>query len=433
MQDGSQTRSGPAAKPPTIYLLLPTSLRTEFAPIPRTRWQQVRTRVRRHLDRLGWTTRAGQPVHYSAHVDHYETNRGDIAIRLASRELLVQVFGAGTEFIEIGWSEVPDLDPDEINARADLFVIGGGGYFYFNSAGALSERIPRDLALLRALRCPIVSLASGVNQISAPVSGKVSAIQDEAQNQLREILHLLTLSSVRDRHSQEVLDAAVPGHTVVLPDPALFLSPAGPIAARPSDGSLHIGLNIAFHGPHSSRVMPDRVRLFAAALQKLAQQRRCRFTYFVHHESERLLPSLLRRAGVPVTAVVDKPSAEMVAQYHGLDLMVCQMLHSSIFCLNAGVPAINVSYDVKNAAFFELMGLEPYCLPGETTTPDVLHAAIERALRDSEGLRQHIAVRRAALRSEMDAYLAHLVELVSGPSPAQAAEPGVLDRGLSAA
>jgi polysaccharide pyruvyl transferase WcaK-like protein len=101
----------------------------------------------------------------------------------------------------------------------------------------------------------------------------------------------------------------------------------------------------------------------------------------------------------------------MLAEYATLDLHVCQMLHSSILCLAAGVPAIALAYDVKNAGLFEMMGLPELCLDADTAD---LGAAIADVLRRGPALRRQIAERTAALRAETDAYLAALAALAPG-------------------
>ena len=164
--------------------------------------------------------------------------------------------------------------------------------------------------------------------------------------------------------------------------------------------------------------MPGQVALLAAAMRRFAEGRPCAFTYFVHYEAERVIPGLLRHAGLAVT-VVDAPAPAMLGAYAELDLHVCEMLHSSILALNAGVPTINLGYDVKNAAFFELMELDPYCIPAPEASVATLTAAMERALAEAPALRSAIATRRAVLRRELDAYLASVVRLV-GAAPDRA-------------
>jgi polysaccharide pyruvyl transferase WcaK-like protein len=404
-------RAARARQRPVVCLLIPVSAAMEFRPVQRSRVLWLRNRARRAVNWMRFASGLGMDFHFTSYEDHHSTNRGDIAIRLASCELLREAFGTAIEIIEIGWDEVTGLDADAINAHADLFVIGGGGYYFLDRAGRLSQRIPRDLAVLRRLTCPVISLCPGVNRLLPDRKGDPITVDPLARAQFAELLHLMQLSSVRDELSRQVLDLVVPGRTVALADPALFLRPATPPPPRQADGILHVGLNIAFHDTRPNQEMPQRLRLVVEVAQAMARRWPCRFHYFVHSEAERLIPSLLRHLGVRVT-VVDAPSSAMVTAYAGLDLHICQMLHSSILCLNAGVPAINLSYDVKNAGFLDMMGLHGFCLPGPETGRDELLAAVEQVLARRPSLVSTIAARKIALKRDMDAYLADAVGLV---------------------
>jgi lipopolysaccharide exporter len=395
-----------------VGLLIPVSTKTEFQPIRRNSFARLRNHLRRKFDSLKLFSGLPMRLHYSAWLDYENTNRGDIAIRVASRQLIASAFGGNVEFIEISWDEVQQIEASWINERADLFVIGGGGYYFLDASGRLSPRVARDLNFLRKLDCPIISFCPGLNRLLTP--GKDDGSIDPTDREvLSSLLDHLDLSSVRGDVDRALLDQIQPGKTVRLVDPALFLSLERPanFSPRINDGTLYVGLNIAFHGPNTSRTMPDRVRVVAAAARELARRQSCRFFYFVHFDSEFFVPRLLRRQGVPVT-VISAPPAEMLAWYGELDLHICQMLHSSILSLNSGVPTINLGYDVKNAAFFNVMGLTEYCLPGFDTDAARLTTVIETLLTRRTELIHHIASRKAELRRELDDFLTAATRLV---------------------
>jgi len=397
-----------------VFLLVPVSAAGERRPLRRGRVGWLRNRARRALDLLQWRLMrllgtAPPALHFSTWQDVDRSNRGDAAIRVASEALLRDAFGPATPIEAIGWDELAGLDPDAISARARLFVLGGGGYFAVRAGGRLAPRLARDLAWLRRLRCPVASFAPGVNR--ALGERDEQALDAAGRAVLGDLVGRLALSSVRDANSRRLLDLVAPGRTTLLADPALFLAAAFPPPAAPrDDGVLTVGLNLAFHDADVSRALPARLRLLAAAARALARQRACRFVYFVHDQPERLIPRLLRQEGIEAR-VVDAPASAMLAEYATLDLHVCQMLHSSILCLAAGVPAIALAYDVKNAGLFEMMGLPELCLDADTAD---LGAAIADVLRRGPALRRQIAERTAALRAETDAYLAALAALAPG-------------------
>ena len=398
---------------PRIALLIPISSREEFQPLRRDGMQWLRNRCRRRLDWLAWRAGASSPFHYSTYSDYEQTNRGDIAIRIATIELLHQTFGAEAAVTEIGWSEFDSLDPAWIDQNTDLFVIGGGGYYFLHAGGHLTPRVARDLDLLRPLRCPVISLASGVNRQMDGTHEDGHDLDPAAREVLTALVGRLALSSTRDRNGQRILDLVAPGRTQVLADPALFLAGTGapPVVSR-NDGVLRVGLNLAFHGTYPGNVMTDRLRLIATAARQLARRRPCQFFYFVHDVAERLIPHLLRRLGVPVR-VVDTGPAEMLDHYAQLDLHVCQMLHSGILSLNLGVPTINLGYDVKNAAFFDLMQMPEYCLPAHATGAAQLGSLIDTMLPRLPDLRQQILARKAVLLRDMNDFLRRTRQLLA--------------------
>ena len=394
-----------------MLLLIPVSRREEFAPIRRTPWQRLRNRARRALDGLLWRSGLTPQFHYSTYEDRRHSNRGDIAIRIASIALLRAAFGGAVRVADAGWAELRLLDADWIDRHADLLVVGGGGYYGLDDAGCLAARVGQDAALLADLRIPAVSLAPGVNR-ALGAAGATAEIHPDSVPVLAGLLGTLRLSSARDRPSREALNRIAPGSTLALADPALFLGPAMAAEGAPDvpDGTLAVGLNLAFHGPDQGAALAGMLRLVGAAARDLAARRRCVFHYFVHSDAERVIPALLRRFGLRVH-VVDGPVEEMLAAYGRLDLHVCQMLHSAILACNAGVPAINLAYDIKNAGFFEMMDLAEWCLPAAAVTPAQLATAMQRAAAEGPALRAHLAARRAALRAEMDDYLAGIAGL----------------------
>jgi hypothetical protein len=220
---------------------------------------------------------------------------------------------------------------------------------------------------------------------------------------------VLGLCSVRDPTTQRMLEPIRPGRIECVADPALFLEPAPAPDEAPFDG-WRIGLNLAFHDPIVSRDVLSRLDLLSGLARFPSGIRPCRFVYFVHSDAERLLPRLLRRAGVPVQ-VVDGDPREMLAAYRQLDLHVCQMLHSGILAINAGVPTINLGYDVKNAGFFELIGMAGFSVPAATVQlPDLVERArLLLAQRDAVSLQ--LRQRKATLRAGMDAFLNRVLEL----------------------
>ena len=400
---------------PTLALLIPVSSRQDFQSIRRPPHLWVRNRARRKMDPILLAGGFNPQFHYSTYEDHRHTNRGDIAIRRASIELLDAAFHGAVNIVEIGWSEFELVHADWIDSHIDLFVVGGGGYYFLDAAGRPAPRIARDLAILRKIHCPIASLAPGINgSLSHHRAGQAGTPGPvaEASETFGEMLRLLQLSSARDASCQAFLNAVGPAQTVMQADPALFLQPAMPSSPPPElpPGELAVGLNLAFHQPDLGGFLPKRLHVLATAARALARDRACKFFYFVHSNAERVIPSLLRQAGVRVTTV-DLPAEQMLVWYKKLDIHICQMLHSSILSINAGVPTINLAYDIKNPAFFDVIGLSYLCVYADSITSEQLFIKMTNALARGPSIRLHLAERKRQLRQSMDDYLAELAAL----------------------
>jgi polysaccharide pyruvyl transferase WcaK-like protein len=406
---------------PLVCLLIPISSATEQMPLRRPPMAWLRNRARRGLDRLAWRVGRDVAFHYSTYEDRAQSNVGDIAIRLASVQLLRAALGK-VEIREISWAG-PRPDAEWINANASLFIIGGGGYLQIDDQGHLPPRVARDVDLIERLRCPVVSFAPGVNRLLRDGRDREEPLNDMARAVAARLLARLDLSSSRDPEGVALLESVVPGRTELLADPALFLDPAGPPEVARTRGRLTVGLNVAFHGPASSRHLNARLRLVGAAARAFARRHPCEFRYFVHSDAERAIPALLNDLGVPVS-VVQGRADDLLRWYAGLDLHLCQMLHSAILATDAGVPTVNLGYDRKNLAFFRMMELPEQFLPAEGTCLDELVSALDRTLADGYAQHAHIAARKAVLKARMANYLDRVAELVL-PSSTRAASSGL--------
>lgn len=202
------------------------------------------------------------------------------------------------EIIEIGWDELPTLEMDWVDENVDLFILGGGGYLSLDADGRLAPRVERDIALLRGRRRPVATLCPGLN-LSLVHAANIASAAAKNKETLGCFVDMLAQSSVRDLATWTMLESIRPGRTECLPDPALFLSYPKPSARAPGPAA-QIGLNLAFHGAEPSRLLVPHFRLFCDVARGLARTTPCRFIYFVHYESERLVARLFHRAGLDI-------------------------------------------------------------------------------------------------------------------------------------
>jgi hypothetical protein len=409
-----------------LYIVLPEE--RQFAAIERSRGAAWRALLRRQLEGLSWLAGRTSPITHYVWERCRDSNRGDVGIRESIKEQLRQAFpGDELVFTELAWGSLDDRAIERINADHALFVIGGSGYIALDAAGRLPSRIDRDLVAFERIRCPKIAYGIGINHWLEKLSIDDAIVDPATIEQLRRFLAGLSAISVRDARTLHELAKLSHLPIALTGDPALFLAgatkPTGAARSR-----LRIGLNLALHDqgmvPLFAAILPELVRCCAA----LARRHPVDFVYFVHAEIEYIVPRLLRRRGVAVE-VIDRDPRAMLKVYSGLDLHLCQMLHSAIFAVNAGVPTVNVGYDVKNFAFFELLGLPAFCLAPDKSVGDAMLARAEEALADQRELRRQIAQRKTELRRVLDRFLSEIgviakAEISATPAATSSSRPG---------
>ncbi len=370
----------------------------------------LRNRAGRALDFAQWRVRGRVRFQHYSYADREFSNSGDIAIRIAIEEDLQRAFApAGIEFIEYGFGDLSSGVVERANCEADLFVITGGAYIHYNSEGSINRRLREDLPYIEKLTCPVITYGISISSQLAPGRDvRTSQLAPESMELLRRFRSRLALCSVRDKQSRTIFEAASDKPIHLITDPVLFLQHPG--AARLS-GTPRVGVNLTFHGAHADRLLERNLKIYIAGLKTLQRRTGCQFFYLAHSDGERLIIRLLRGAGIPLE-VASIDVREMLRWYRAMDIVICQMLHSSIFSANAGTPFLNLAYDVKNLLFCEALGVPEYCIPSYELTPEQLSEKAEALLKDRERVAARIAERKASLREGNEAFLKDVTALV---------------------
>lgn len=81
------------------------------------------------------------------------------------------------------------------------------------------------------------------------------------------------------------------------------------------------------------------------------------------------------------------------------------MLHSSILSIASGTPTINIAYDEKNFAFFELMNIPQYCISAHSFDVGLALSVTLQALERSSGIAEMVKQRIEELRPELEVFL----------------------------
>ena len=389
---------------------------------------RMKRRLRRAADRMAWGVRPARRLSSYAWTERENSNKGDHAIRLAVRaQIAAAMAPREVEFTELGWDELTPDAAGEIGRCHDLFVIAGSGYFFLDRHGNAAARLERDAAFLARLGCPAMAYGPGLNRTLAPPGSEATVPADgvsaEGARVLGRVLARLAAVGVRDANSQRALQRLTDRKVELMGDPVLFWPEAPPAAPRPLGPRLRIGVNLAYHGTAMDARMARNLPVYGAFLRRLAAEMSAELHYVVHYNAERAVPLMLRSHGVDLV-VHDLPASELPALYRTLDLHMCEMLHSSIIAIAAGVPTMNIGYDIKNRAFFELLGVERFCLDAAQLSEASLWQAAQALLAGREDYIAAAAASAARLARTRDGLLARIRDLaMAGRMAAEPASP----------
>ena len=398
---GSQA-PGSGDRPAVVALYVAIPREAEAA--SEVRKPGLKTRLARGLD----IARAYLPVapDFRWHMwDDDASNKGDIAIREEVRRHVEQALAPRpVTFLEIGWGKLNAERAAEINQRADLFVIGGSGYLFPND-GVMPPRLKRDAEALELIKCPKVAYGIGWNTLidkDAPLDG-------DSRAALTRLVRALDLVSVRDALSQQRVEAATGMRPQVTVDPVLLVGASTP---RPS-GRCKIGINIACHSQWAASYVRRDIDKYAFAFKTLQKKYDAELHFMSHSAVDRVVWWLLKGRGVKAR-FRRAPSSELPAIYSEFEVVVAQMMHSTIFAMGAGVPTVAIGYDVKMFGLFAIMGMSDYIISVADWNEMELIEVVGKAIREGDEIRQALKRRKAELARANEEFLAALPGLVAG-------------------
>jgi polysaccharide pyruvyl transferase WcaK-like protein len=416
-----------------LYTLIPAE--REFEPIKRSPFALLRNRARRLLDLAVWRVTGIWRAHYFTFEDHNNSNRGDIAIRVGVRRQLERLFaGRPLQIDEIAWGDLGAA----ISAASepyDLIVIAGGGYLFADPRGRLPPRFAADVEALARTSAPVVAVSVGLNHLIMPGGRGTPAAFAFHRDQhalIHRFIDRVEMISVRDDATRAALAMIDPACGQVIIDPAFLLVSTFDVERRRKGArrgpTLAVGLNIAFHGPHATTINRRLLREMAHTLETFAAATPTRFYYFVHSDSEHAIVDALRLWGLSIE-VVEGDVDTMLTAYKRLDIHVAQMLHSTIFAMAVGVPALALAYDTKSAAFYDLFGLGRICLDATTLDRHSLLSAMRQLVTERDKVAATIAARGVALRTDAADFYKRVADMVAGRAAPPLPRSGVTPLG----
>ncbi len=393
-----------------LYALIPED--RAYRPIRRRPLLFLRNRMRRWAELLSWRFLGRWRAHYSTFKDRTGTNRGDIAIRMGVIRQIKRAFeNRAITITDLPWGSLAMAL--KMTPAPDLVVIAGGGFLFADRDGRLPQRFKDDVRVLETLPCPVAVCAVGLNRLIEDSDQKMFRFHPDSRADIRKFLSRATLASVRDETTQRALGAIDRRPLPVIVDPG-FLVADPPATERMPDPSrpLEVGINMAFHGAHTSHTSRWMLPLMVTICKRLRDEAGCRFTYFVHSDGEAGLAGALKLAGIPL-GVVDADVDDMLAAYRRMDIHIGQMLHSAILAMSVGTPALSLAYDVKSAGFYSLLGLDGLCLDASTASEEDIVGSAKALIECRHAVAAALRARRAELEAESKDFYARLAALAA--------------------
>jgi polysaccharide pyruvyl transferase WcaK-like protein len=383
-----------------LYVAIPEKeeSRKEIRPWPR----RLRSLTKYSLDRVA--TRLSRRLHLNIH--HYETalgirgnsNRGDIAIRLAIRQQLTKAFAPRpVRFLEVKWGELTDYAAAEVNACCDIFVIGGGGYIFLNADGSVGHML-ESVEELGKIRCPVFAYGIGLNRLMHEQICGLDGLPDGVRDKIRYLGERCELISVRDHATARLFELYSDKQVALTGDPVLSFVSGGKASVLRAATSPTIGINLAAHGWRTLSVLKPLLPAVIGFLRDIQRKHLAELVYFQHHDLERPVIDFLRARGIKLNIVSGTPN-DLLDGYAKADFVICQMLHASIFAATAGTPFLNIAYDDKNLAFGKLLGVPECCLSHRDVSPAVLERKFASLFQDRSLLRDRLESRKRELQS----------------------------------
>lgn len=368
----------------------------------------VKHAVRMQYDLLKWRSGSLAKLNYRSYLTPWVVNRGDEAIVQASCQTMGK-FRDDLVFVRANWEDRRGFGSRPGAQAPDLIAVCGSGYIAFDRAGVMAKRISEDLRAMDATSVPVVLYGIGVNRLLNAEGGNAPPVSPEDESTLRRLLERATAISVRDKGSLQELSRYTTKPVRLVGDPAFFLCEAKPSPPfsinRRAPGKPLVGVNFPFHGPDATNRIRKDLPAYIDMLKQIQQLTQCNFNYMMHFEAEQVVVKMIAARGVQMDVISGDPDT-LCRGYANLNVHLGGMLHSCILASSAGTPSVALAYDIKHFGFFELLGLEDYCLSAVPFDGDKVIAAVQRALANEAALRAVIHATRSRMEKEADAFVA---------------------------
>jgi colanic acid/amylovoran biosynthesis protein len=314
-----------------------------------------------------------------------------------------------------GWRWLPrDAERGRLMSAyydADVVAVIGGGHLYARHAFNIAFLwLWLGLALALILGKPLVLLP----QSFGPLPGSLQ------RGLLRWLLNRSALVAAREYRSLRFLaEIGLRQRALVLPDLAFAMSAAAgaaPVAFERMIGDASrplVGLTLMDWGGQNPgfRNQPGYESAILALIDHLQRCYNATIVLFaqcygpVPAHDDRLIARRIAAASAKPVTVIDAAlaPAELQAAYGHLDLLIATRMHSAIFALSVGTPALAIGYLHKSVGIMEMLGLTRYVLDIDTIDAQRLCMAVDRLWDERPAVCERLAVRIPAMRSTLRA------------------------------
>lgn len=304
----------------------------------------------------------------------------------------------------------------------DLLILGGGGILY----DADAETYLREVHLAVDASVPVMLYAASAGPLREP----------GVRSLVRDALDMATVITVRDRHSQQLLEEIGVQHEVIVTaDPAVLLEPA-PLsldeilrAEAIDPESRLIGLSVREPGPAAPDLDIDHYhRLVANAADYMVDRLDAEVVFFplerrthdVQHSHG--VVARMRHAQSATVLKRDYSPGQIVSLLQHFEFAVGMRLHFLIFSALANVPFVALPYATKVTGFLEALEVDYPAL--EHVSAGQLIATFDRAWHRRDELRARIHEGLGRLKQRARANNELAVRLLTGAEVQPASHPG---------
>ena len=362
------------------------------------------------------------------HVGGYNRNYGDFVLLESIRENLEKISDIPLNFVNIDCQSTHFFEEliDEMNEKADMIIIGGGGFIMNrhedNSLSGWQWSIKNED--IKKIKIPIIVYGIGYNKFHYDNRG----FKENMNDSLKITLESSKLFSVRNSGTKKELKSRALNENkiMVISDPGMFITPLKIKSELLNTNKMLVGLNFVSDRPHYT--FPGNFRKsqksFYNELLKVCKyliKTKNALIINLDHipeldvEVNKLFEKELGKSNYKVLSKevphIYPPSlvnSHFLAYfYQCMDLVIGMRGHSNIISFGMGTPFISIGSHNKNRFFLKDINEEKYLIDirnfEKNVKYDIIVQKIENLLNDTY-YRNRVKNKKSKLLNEFLAF-----------------------------